>query len=67
MPKPVLAQIGLEGVAHLQVRNGVIEIRVVRRNRREGWADDARRLAGQHGDALLWPASSNAGDDGLAW
>lgn len=67
IPKPILAQVGLEGAADLQVRDGVIEIRAVRRNPREGWADDARRLAGQGGDALVWPELANAGDAELIW
>ena len=67
IPKPILAQLGLEGSADLQVRDGVIEIRAVRRNPREGWADDARRLAGQGGDALVWPVVANEGDDDLVW
>ncbi len=67
IPKPILAQLGLEGSADLQVRAGVIEIRAVRRNPREGWADDARRVAGQGGDALVWPEFANEGDDELAW
>ena len=67
IPKPVLAEIGLEETADLQVRDGVIEIRAVRRNPREGWADDARRLAAQVGDALLWPEVANDGDDALVW
>ena len=67
IPKPILAQVGLEGAADLQVRDGVIEIRVIRRNPREGWADDARRLAGQGGDALVWPELANAGDAELVW
>ncbi|MFM7256498.1 MAG: AbrB/MazE/SpoVT family DNA-binding domain-containing protein [Betaproteobacteria bacterium] len=68
IPKPILAQVGLEGKADLQVRDGVIEIRAIRRrNPREGWADDARRLAAQGGDALVWPEVSNEGDDKLVW
>ena len=67
IPKPILAQLGLEGVADLQVRNGVIEIRAVRRNPREGWADDARRLAEQGDDTLLWPDLANESDDQLVW
>jgi antitoxin MazE len=67
IPKPILAQIGLDGTADLQVRDGVIEIRAVRRNPREGWADDARRLAGQAGDALVWPEVANEGDEVLVW
>jgi antitoxin MazE len=67
IPKPILAQLGLEGTADLQVRDGVIEIRAVRRNPREGWADDARRLAEVGNDAPLWPEVANDGDDELAW
>ena len=67
IPKPILAQVGLEGTADLQVRGGVIEIRPSRRNPREGWADDARRLAGDGGDALVWPELAKEGDDEVVW
>lgn len=67
IPKPILAQLGLEGAADLQVRDGVIEIRPLRRNPREGWADDAQRLAAQEDDAPVWPEFGNAGDDALVW
>ena len=39
----------------------------IRRNPREGWADDARRLAAAEGDALVWPELANQGDDELVW
>jgi antitoxin MazE len=67
IPKPILAQLGLKGTADLQVRDGVIEIRAIRRNPREGWADDARRLAEQGDDALVWPGLANEGDDERVW
>lgn len=67
IPRPILAQVGLEGTADLQVRDGVIEIRPVRRNPREGWAEDARRLAGAGEDALVWPEFANEGDGDLVW
>ena len=67
IPKPILAQVGLEGTADMQVRNGVIEIRPLRRNPREGWAADARRLAEQGDDAPVWPDVANTGDDELVW
>ena len=67
IPKPVLAQLGLENTADLQVRDGVIEIRAVRRHPREGWADDARRVAAQKDDALVWPEFANDGDRALVW
>ena len=67
IPKPILAQLGLEGTADLQVRDGVIEIRPVRRNPREGWADDARRIADQGDDSLVWPEFANDSDTDLVW
>lgn len=67
IPKPILAQLGLEGTADLQVRDGVIEIRAVRRNPREGWAADAQRLADSGDDAPVWPEFGNAADGELAW
>jgi antitoxin MazE len=67
IPKPILAQVGLQDTADLQVRDGVIEIRAVRRNPRQGWADDARRLAQQGGDTMVWPEVANEGDDRLVW
>ena len=67
IPKPILAQVGLEGTADLQVRDGVIEIRPARRNPRQGWAEDARRVAAQGADAPVWPEFANEGDEQLAW
>jgi antitoxin MazE len=67
IPKPILNQVGLEGSADLQVRAGVIEIRPLRRNPREGWAEDARRLAGLGDDALVWSEFANVGDNELVW
>lgn len=67
IPKPILAQLGLEGTADLQVRDGVIEIRAIRRNPREGWSDDARRLAAQGGDAPVWPDTANQGHADRVW
>lgn len=67
IPKPILAQVGLEGVADLQVRDGVIEIRPLPRSPREGWAADARRLAEQGDDALVWPEFANGDDADLDW
>lgn len=67
IPKPILAQLGLGATADLQVRDGVIEIRAIRANPRAGWADDARRLASEGADALVWPELANEGDANLVW
>jgi len=67
IPKPILAQLGLEGTVDLQVRDGVIEIRPLHRNPRDGWAADAQRVAEAGDDAPLWPDVANADDETLAW
>lgn len=67
IPKPILVQLGLGDKVDLQVRDGVIEIRPVRKNPREGWADDARRIAEAGDDALVWPEFANDGDGELTW
>jgi antitoxin MazE len=70
IPKPILAQLGLEGTADLQVRGGVIELRAVRRVRREprkGWAEDAQRVAAEGDDALVWPELENESDADWVW
>lgn len=67
IPKPVLAQVGLRGKADLQVRDGIIEIRPIIPNPREGWADDAKRVAEAGSDALVWPEFANESDRNLTW
>lgn len=67
IPKPILTQIGLEGMADLQVKNGVIEIRPLKRNPREGWAHDSQRIAQADDDKLVWPVFGNEGDSELIW
>jgi antitoxin MazE len=67
IPKPILAQLGLGATADLQVIDGQIVIRPVRRDPREGWADDAARIAQAGDDALAWPEFGNADDAGLEW
>lgn len=67
IPKPILEQTGLEGVADLQVNNGVIEIRPVKRHPREGWAADSQGIAQAGDDGLVWPEFANADDKDLQW
>ncbi|MDP2823528.1 MAG: hypothetical protein Q8O52_12745 [Sulfuritalea sp.] len=67
IPKPILAQVGLDEVADLQVNNGVIEIRPLKRNPREDWAKDSQRIAEAGDDVLVWPEFGNEGDAELVW
>ena len=71
IPKPILEQTGLLDAADLQVVNGVIEIRPLKRGLREGWAADSARVAAKEAekddDALAWPEFANAADASLQW
>lgn len=67
IPKPILEQTGLHDAADLQVKNGVIEIRPLKRNLREGWAADSQRVAEAGDDVSVWPEFSNADDRDLKW
>lgn len=67
IPKPILAQVGLEEIADLRVNNGVIEIRPLKRNPREDWARDSQRIAEAGDDVPVWPEFGNEGDSELVW
>lgn len=67
IPKPFLVQVGFEDAADMQVKNGVIEIRPIKRNPREGWAKDSQRIALAGDDKLVWPEFANEGDAELTW
>jgi hypothetical protein len=57
----------LTDVADQQVNGEVIETHPLRRNPREGWAQDSQRLATAGDDALAWPERGNEGDAELVW
>ena len=67
IPKPFLVQVGFEDAADMQVKNGFIEIRPIKRNPREGWVKDSQRIALAGDDKLVWPEFSNEGDAELVW
>lgn len=67
IPKPILAQLGLGATADLQVIDGRIVIGPVRPDPREGWAQDALRVAAAGDDAPAWPEFGNADDAALEW
>lgn len=67
IPKPLLMQLGLDKVANLEVKDGVIEIRPVHAAARAGWAADSQRIAAVADDTLVWPDISNQDDANLQW
>lgn len=68
IPKPLLAQAGLDGEIDLSIEDGALVLRAVRPAApRSGWAAAARELAAAGDDGPVWPALANADDADLAW
>ena len=67
LPKPLLAQAGLENEAEMVLENGCIVLRRPRDKPREGWAEASSRLAMRRDDALTWPEFANDADRELQW
>ncbi|MDB5480639.1 MAG: AbrB/MazE/SpoVT family DNA-binding protein [Caulobacteraceae bacterium] len=69
IPKPLLREIGAKAGddVDMSVEGGRLVITPVPTKPRATWADDARRLAEDGDDALVWPEFGNADDDTLTW
>jgi len=69
IPKPLLSEFGVEAgdSVELKVEAGRIVIERVANRPRQGWADDARRVAAAEGYTLEWPEFGNEEDTALTW
>jgi antitoxin MazE len=67
IPKPVLAQVGLQDEVDMAVEKDCIVLRRPKSKVREGWAEASRRIANAGDDALVWPEFTNEGDAELRW
>jgi antitoxin MazE len=67
IPKPVLAQLGLENEVEMEVENDAIVLRRPRHTAREGWAEASKAIAESGDDALVLGEFVNADDAELAW
>lgn len=67
IPKPVLAQVGLEDEAEMIVEKDCIVLRRPQNKAREGWAEASQKIAAQRDDELVWPEFANEGDADLQW
>jgi antitoxin MazE len=67
IPKPVLAQVGLDDEADMSVEHGAIVLRKPRLGVREGWAEASKAIAASGDDALVWPEFGNLEDAELVW
>ena len=67
LPKPVLAQAGLETEAELTVEDGAVVLRRPARPVRVGWAAAAKKLSEARDDALVMGEFANEEDAEHGW
>ena len=69
IPKPVLAQLGLDGKTGVEmtIEDGALVLRRPASPARTGWAEAARSVAEVGDDELVMGEFGNAGDSELVW
>ncbi len=67
IPKPLLAQIGLEGQAEMTIERNALVLRRPAKAARAGWAAAAKKLAEHYDDSLVLGEFSNEADAELSW
>ena len=69
IPKPVLAQLGLDARvgAEMTIEDGALVLRRPAGPSRKGWAEAARSIAEAGDDELVMGEFDNAGDSELVW
>ena len=68
IPKPVLAQLGLDGKAGAEtIKDGALVLRGLASPARAGWAEAAKRIAAAGDDELVMGEFGNAEDAELVW
>ncbi len=67
IPKPILAQLGLNGEAEMTIEGGALVLRPPSRPSRSGWAEAARKIADAGDDELVLGEFGNESDKDLTW
>ena len=67
IPRPLLAQAGLEHEAEMVLEKGCIVLRRPQDEVRAGWAEASCKIAAASDDALVWPEFANEDDEELKW
>lgn len=67
IPKPLLAQIGLEGEAEMTIEAGALVLRKPSKPVRAGWAEASKKLAEAGDDRLVLGEFANEDDAEWAW
>ncbi|MDR5761833.1 AbrB/MazE/SpoVT family DNA-binding domain-containing protein [Caballeronia sp. LZ035] len=67
IPKPFLAQLGLEKEVEMEVENDAIVLRRPRSKARHGWAEASKSISQSGGDRLIMGEFGNGEDSELEW
>lgn len=67
IPKPILAQIGLEGHAEMTIERDALVLRRPAKAVRAGWATASQKIAEHDDDALAMGEFGNQEDARLSW
>jgi antitoxin MazE len=67
IPKPVLAQLGLEDEVEMTVENDAIVLRRPKQKVRTGWAEASKALAAAGDDSLVMGEFPNTDDAEHSW
>jgi antitoxin MazE len=67
IPKPILAQLGLEDEVDMEIENDALVIRRPKNKPRHGWAEASQAIAAAGEDALVLGDFPNADDEDLQW
>ena len=67
IPASLLRELNFGTTVELHIENGTLVLSQPTNKLRDGWANDAKRLAETGDDALLWPAFSSTDDEEWTW
>jgi antitoxin MazE len=67
IPKPLLAQLGLQNQADMTIERNALVLRRPAKLTRAGWAAAAKKIADLGDDALVMPEFGNEQDSDLDW
>jgi antitoxin MazE len=67
IPKAILEQVGFEDEADLIIEGDRLVLSKPKKNPREGWAEDSKRIAEAGEDSLVLGDFMNEGDEDWVW
>ncbi|NRO96479.1 AbrB/MazE/SpoVT family DNA-binding domain-containing protein [Paraburkholderia sp. NMBU_R16] len=67
IPKPILAQLGLEGEVEMEIKGDALVVRRAPKRARDGWAEASKAIADAGDDVLVMGEFGNADDTESTW